>query len=103
MSELVYIGGFSTGLRIEVWPMRMNRSFAWHSLCPVLRAFMEQERLKRLADRSRQFGIEGCLDTTPNAAERVHGIRIRHTDYVFRKLIVLNELHACSLSLRGAA
>lgn len=127
MSKLVYIGGLSddnavawakadhdatalplghpapTSLRIKMRPIRMNRRVAWGSSCPVLRAFMEQQRLKRLADRPRQLGIERCFDTALNTTERVHGIRIRHTDHVVRKLVILNELHACSLSLRRAA
>ncbi len=83
--------------------MRMNRGLAPDSSIPVLRTLMQQERVERLADRPRLPGIERGLDTALDAAEGVHGIRIFHADHVFGEFVVFDELHACSLSLWGAA
>lgn len=80
--------------------MRMNRGFTPNSSIPVFRTFMQQERVERLADRPRLFGIEWGLDTTLNTAEGMHGIRILHANHVFGKLVVFDELHARSVSQR---
>ena len=69
----------------------------------ALGAVVHSKQIKWLADHVRLPWIERGLKTTLQAAQRVLRFRVFFADHVRRQLVVLNELHARSLSRSAAA
>ena len=73
------------------------------ALAFALGAVVHSKQIKWLGDRARLPWIECRLKTTFQAAQRVLRFRVFFADHIRRQLVILNELHAGSLSRRAAA
>lgn len=69
----------------------------------ALRAVVHGQRIQRPANRTRLLRIEGVLEPTLKAAERMFRLCIFLADYIDRQLVIFDELHTRSVSRGGAA